>query len=42
LRTARKQNTRLALRGVQGQMRYFLEISRFDHLFEIEEPETAS
>ena len=37
LRTARKQSTRIVLRGVQGQMRYFLEVSRLDQLFEIEE-----
>ena len=36
MRNARKQNTRLILRGVQGQARYILEISHLDRLFDIE------
>jgi anti-sigma B factor antagonist len=35
-RNARRQNTRLTLKGVQGQTRHFLEITRLDRLFEIE------
>ena len=42
MRTARKQNTRLILRGIQGQVRYFLEITRLDRLFEIEEAEATA
>ena len=33
---ARKQNTRLILQGIQGQLRYMLEISRLNRLFDIE------
>ena len=42
MRNARKQNTRLILKGVQGQTRYFLEITRLDRLFEIEQEEKVS
>ena len=33
---ARKQNTRLILQGIRGQMRYMLEITRLDRLFDID------
>jgi len=33
---ARRQNTRLILQGIRGQLRYMLEISRLDRLFDIE------
>jgi len=36
MRNARKQNTRLILRGIQGQTRYFLEITHLDRLFDID------
>src|SRR5262245_626451 len=42
MRIARMQDTRLILRGVQGQTRYFLEISRMDQLFEIEGEERGA
>ena len=42
VRTARKQNTRLILRGIQGQPRYFFEITGLNHLFEIEAGETGA
>jgi anti-sigma B factor antagonist len=42
MRNARKQNARLVLRGVQGQTRYFLEITRLDQLFDIESEEARA
>jgi len=42
MRNARKQKARLVLRGVQGQTRYFLEITRLDRLFDIEAEETLA
>jgi anti-anti-sigma regulatory factor len=42
MRNARKQNTRLILKGVQDQTRYFLEITRLDQLFEIDREETVA
>jgi len=35
-RNARRQNTRLMLKGVQGQTCHLLEITRMGQLFEIE------
>ena len=37
MRTARQQNTRLVLSGIQQQPRYLLEVTDLDHVFEIEE-----
>jgi anti-sigma B factor antagonist len=37
MRNARKQSTRLILRGVQTQPRYLLTITDLDHVFEIQE-----
>jgi len=42
MRNARKQSARLVLRGVQGQTRYFLEITRLDQLFDIEPAEVRA
>ncbi len=42
VRVARKQNTRFTLRGIQGQTRYFLEITRLDRLFEIDGGEAGA
>ena len=42
VRTARKQNTRLILRGIQGQTRYFFEITHLDRLFEIDAEEAGA
>jgi anti-sigma B factor antagonist len=42
MRNARKQQTRLVLRGIQGQTRYFLEITHLDRLFEIEASEAGA
>jgi len=42
MRNARKQNTRLILAGVQGQTRYFLEITRLDQVFEMDGEETGA
>jgi len=36
-RIAHQQGTHLALTGVQGQMRYLLEVSQLDQLFDIVE-----
>ncbi len=41
-RVARKQNIRFTLRGIQGQTRYFLEITRLDRLFEIDGGEAGA
>ena len=40
-RNARRQNTRLILKGVQGQTCHLLEITRMNRLFEIEPDEPA-
>jgi anti-sigma B factor antagonist len=42
MRIARAQNTRLILRGIQGQVRYFLEVTRMDRLFEANAEETPA
>jgi len=41
-RIARKQGTQLVLSGIQGQVRYFLEITRLDQLFEIAGQEVSA
>ena len=40
-RIARNQGAQLLLRGIQGQARYFLEITSLDQLFEIAEEEVS-
>ena len=41
-RIARKQGTQLVLGGIQGQARYFLEITSLDQLFEIAGQEVSA
>ena len=42
MRIARRQGTRLVLRGVHGQTRDFFEISHMDWLFEVEVEESGA
>ena len=41
-RTARRQRTRLTLRGLCDQPRYLFEMTRFDRLFEAPAPEAGT